>query len=85
MVAAEPGQMMGGGPMGGMGSDSLYKEGGSFSIASSQEQTTSLDVVYQGGLFLYGILILLGISLLGMVVPLVWITRLRPARVLSME
>ncbi len=85
MVAAEPGQMMGGGPMRGMGSNSLYKEGGRFSIVSGQEQTTSLDVVYQGGLFLYGILILLGISLLGMVVPLVWITRLRPARVLSME
>lgn len=76
-----PGQMMGG-PMGG----SLYKEGGSFSIASSsQEEAASLDVVWQGSMLLYGILILLGISLLGMVVPLVWITRLRPARVLSME
>jgi putative ABC transport system permease protein len=76
-----PGQFMAG-PMGG---NSLYKEGGRFSVASSQEQSTSLDVVYQGNLFLYGVLILLGISLLGMAVPLVWITRLRPARVLSME
>jgi putative ABC transport system permease protein len=76
-----PGQFMAG-PMGG---SSLYKEGGRFSVASSQEQSTSLDVVYQGNLFLYGVLILLGISLLGMAVPLVWITRLRPARVLSME
>jgi len=79
MVAGgPPGQMMG-------GSDSLYKEGGRFSIASSEDQTASLNVVYQGSMLLYGILILLGISLLGMVVPLVWITRLRPARVLSME
>ena len=79
-VAGGPGFMVD--PMGG---SSLYKEGGRFSVASSQEQSTSLDVVYQGNLFLYGILILLGISLLGMAVPLIWITRLRPARVLSME
>jgi len=71
------------GPMG--GGNSLYKEGGRFSIASSQEQSASLDVVYQGNLLVYGILILLGISLLGMAVPVIWITRLRPARVLSME
>jgi putative ABC transport system permease protein len=81
MVAAGPGQFMGG-PMGG---SNLYKEGGRFSVASSQDQTASLNVVYQGSMLLYGILILLGISLLGMAVPLVWITRLRPARVLSME
>jgi putative ABC transport system permease protein len=85
MVAGAPGQMMEGGPMGGMGSDSLYKEGGRFSVSSSEEQTTSLNVVWQGSMLLYGILILMGISLLGMAVPLVWITRLRPARVLSME
>jgi len=82
MVAAGPGQFAGG-PMG--GGDSLYKEGGGFSIASSEDQTASLNVVWQGSMLLYGILILLGISLLGMAVPLVWITRLRPARVLSME
>ncbi|MEW6553812.1 MAG: ABC transporter permease [Actinomycetota bacterium] len=76
-----PGQMMGG-PA---GSGSLYKEGGGFNAASTTEQATSLDVVWQGSMLLYGILILLGISLLGMAVPLVWITRLRPARVLSME
>ncbi len=81
MVAAGPGQFMGG-PMGG---NTLYKEGGRFSVSSSQDQTASLDVVYQGSMLLYGILILLGITLLGMVVPLIWITRLRPARVLSME
>jgi thiol:disulfide interchange protein len=68
-----------------MGSGSLYKEGGGFNIASTTEQAASLDVVWQGSMLLYGILILLGISLLGMAVPLVWITRLRPARVLSME
>jgi putative ABC transport system permease protein len=81
VAAGGPGQMM----AGPMGSDNLYKQGGRFSIASTQDQTASLNVVYQGNLFLYGILILLGISLLGMAVPLVWITRLRPARVLSME
>ncbi len=80
-VPGGPGQMMGGS----MGGNSLYKEGGRFSITSTQEQTAGLDVVWQGSMLLYGILILLGISLLGMTVPLVWITRLRPARVLSME
>jgi len=81
VAAGGQGQFMGRG----MGSEGLYKEGGRFSVASNQEQTTSLDVVYQGDLFLYGVLILLGISLLGTAVPLVWINRLRPARVLSME
>ncbi len=81
MGAMGPGQFMGGG----MGSGSLYKKGGRFSVASSREQAAGLDVVYQGSLFLYGVLIFLGISLLGMATPLVWITRLRPARLLSME
>jgi putative ABC transport system permease protein len=63
----------------------LYKEGGMFSTSTSKEEGAELDVVYQGGLLLYGILILLGISLLGMAIPVIWITRLRPARVLSME
>ena len=76
-----------GGPMMMMGQDNLYKEGGRFSMgASSQEQQTAkLNVVYRGSLFLYGILILLGISLVGMAIPVFWIIRLRPARVLSME
>jgi len=79
-------QAVGPGPFrGGMGNGNLYKNGGRFSIASSQEQSASLEVVYQGNLLLYGILIFLGISLLGMAVPVIWITRLRPARVLSME
>jgi len=85
MIAGGPG---GQGPsftVGPMGGNSLYKEGGGFSVASSEDQTASLDVVWQGNMLLYGILILLGISLLGMAVPLIWITRLRPARVLSME
>ena len=82
MVAGGPGQMM---MRGGMGGDTLYKEGGTFSAISGPDQTASIDVVYQGSMLLYGILILLGISLLGIVVPLIWITRLRPARVLSME
>ena len=63
----------------------LYKEGGLYSPAAPSDQTANLNVVYQGGLLLYGILILFGISLLGMAVPVIWITRLRPARVLSME
>jgi ABC-type antimicrobial peptide transport system permease subunit len=63
----------------------LYKEGGLYSAAAPSNEATNLNVVYQGGLLLYGILILFGISLLGMAVPVVWITRLRPARVLSME
>jgi len=63
----------------------LYKEGGLFSTPSGEEEEAELDVVYQGDMLLYGILILLGISLLGMTIPVVWITRLRPARVLSME
>jgi putative ABC transport system permease protein len=63
----------------------LYKQGGMFSTSTSQEESVQLEVVYQGDLLLYGILILLGISLLGMIIPVVWINRLRPARVLSME
>jgi len=76
-----------GGPMRMLGQESLYKEGGRFSMgASSQkQQAAKLNVVYRGSLFLYGILILVGISLVGMAIPVFWIIRLRPARVLSME
>jgi len=63
----------------------LYKEGGLYSVAVEEEDAVNLNVIYQGDLLLYGILILFGISLLGMAVPVIWITRLRPARVLSME
>jgi ABC-type lipoprotein release transport system permease subunit len=63
----------------------LYKEGGLYSVAVEEDKTVNLNVIYQGDLLLYGILILFGISLLGMAVPVIWITRLRPARVLSME
>jgi putative ABC transport system permease protein len=63
----------------------LYKEGGLFSTPGGEDEEAQLDVVYQGDMLLYGILILMGISLLGMAIPVVWITRLRPARVLSME
>ena len=63
----------------------LYKEGGMFSTPTGEEEAAELNVVFQGDLLLYGVLILLGISLLGMAIPVVWITRLRPARVLSME
>ncbi|NPV59716.1 MAG: ABC transporter permease [Actinobacteria bacterium] len=63
----------------------LYKEGGLFSTPKSEKEEVELDVVYQGRMLAYGILILLGISLLGMAIPVAWISRLRPARVLSME
>jgi len=63
----------------------LYKEGGRFALTGSEVEEAELSVVYQGDLLLYGILILVGISLLGMAVPVVWISRLRPARVLAME
>ena len=83
--AAEPQQGMPGrfaaGPVGG---DRLYKEGGRLGVAAAQVEA-DLDVVYRGSMLLYGALILLAISLMGMAVPLVWITRLRPAQVLSME
>ena len=67
--------------------DSLYKNGSrfNFSAASQKQQAAKLNVVYRGALFLYGILILVGISLVGMAIPVFWIIRLRPARVLSME
>ncbi len=67
--------------------DSLYKEGGRFSAGDSgqKQQAEKLNVVYRGSLFLYGILILVGLSLVGMAIPVFWIIRLRPARVLSME
>ena len=63
----------------------LYKEGGLYSPTAEDDEAVDLNVIYQGDLLLYGILILFGISLLGMAVPVIWITRLRPARVLSME
>ena len=63
----------------------LYKEGGLYTPTTKKGETVNLNVIYQGDLLLYGILILIGISLLGMAVPVIWITRLRPARVLSME
>jgi putative ABC transport system permease protein len=66
-------------------SENLYKEGGRFSSASGNTQGVELDVIYRGSMLAYGVLILLGISLLGMTVPVVWISRLRPARVLAME
>ena len=66
--------------------DNLYKNGGRFTFNSaSQKQQAKLNVVYRGSLFLYGILMLVGISLVGMAIPVFWIIRLRPARVLSME
>ena len=70
-----------------LGCGGLYKEGGryNFNAASQKQQAAKLNVVYRGSLFLYGILILLGLSLFGMAIPLIWIIRLRPARVLSME
>jgi len=76
-----------GGPMRALGGGGLYKEGGryNFNAASQKQQAAKLNVVYRGSLFLYGILILLGLSLFGMAIPLIWIIRLRPARVLSME
>ena len=65
----------------------LYKEGSrfSFSNADQSKPAAKLNVVYRGSLFLYGILILVGLSLIGMAIPVAWIIRLRPARVLSME
>jgi len=65
----------------------LYKSGSRFNFSASaqKQQAAKLNVVYRGSLFLYGILILVGISLVGMAIPVFWIIRLRPARVLSME
>ena len=63
----------------------LYKEGGLYAPTAEEDEAVNLNVVYRGSLFLYGILILFFLSLLGMAVPVIWITRLRPARVLSME
>jgi ABC-type antimicrobial peptide transport system permease subunit len=65
----------------------LYKEGGRYNTASASQgnQAARLNVVYRGALFLYGVLILVLISLIGMAIPIFWIIRLRPARVLSME
>ncbi len=76
-----------GGPMGGPNSNQLYKNGSRFNFSASaqKQQAAKLNVVYRGSLFLYGILILVGISLVGMAIPVFWIIRLRPARVLSME
>ena len=71
-----------------MSNNNLYKEGGRFTSAfngQQQQKAAKLNVVYRGSLFLYGILILIGLSLFGMAIPLIWIIRLRPARVLSME
>lgn len=78
-----------GGPPGmmrAMDQDRLYKSGSRFNMNSQTETgTAKLNVVYRGTLFLYGIGILVVISLVGMAIPVFWIIRLRPARVLSME
>jgi len=76
-----------GGFAGPFANQQLYNKGGRFAAATSaqKQQAAKLNVVYRGSLFLYGILILLGLSLVGMAIPLIWIIRLRPARVLSME
>ena len=84
-------EVLAGGPGGGFArafsNQQLYNKGGRFTAATSaqKQQAAKLNVVYRGSLFLYGILILLGLSLVGMAIPLIWIIRLRPARVLSME
>jgi putative ABC transport system permease protein len=78
----------GGGPIGRfLSGENLYKNGSrfNFSAQAQQKQAAKLNVVYRGSLFGYGVLILLGISLVGMAIPVLWIIRLRPARVLSME
>ncbi|MBU1943221.1 MAG: ABC transporter permease [Actinobacteria bacterium] len=78
-----------GGPgvMRAMSGEGLYKQGSRFNFGAQtqQKEAAKLNVVYRGTLFLYGVLILIGISLVGMAIPVLWITRLRPARVLSME
>ncbi len=83
-------QSSGPGPQGmgmGPGSNRLYKEGSRFSINGSNqaEGAARLNVVYRGSMFAYGVLILVCLSLVGMAIPVLWIVRLRPARVLSME
>lgn len=77
----QPNFRSGGGFM--VGGNNLYKSGSSRSANS--QTSVQLNVVYQGSLFLYAVLILLFIGLLGMAVPIIWITRLKPARVLSIE
>ena len=80
-----------GGPAGGfmnmLNGNKLYKEGGRYNTATASQssQSAKLNVVYRGSLFLYGVLILVLLSLVGMAIPIFWIIRLRPARVLSME
>lgn len=75
-----------GGPPGMMGGDSLYKEGGRGSVnAQENSETDSLNVVFRGSLLGYAILVLMAVSLVGMAVPVIWIVRLQPARVLTME
>ncbi len=74
-VGAPPGM-----PGGGMGA-----QGGLYVSSARSGAGEDLRVVYRGRMLLYGILVLFLLSLLGMVVPVIWITRLRPARVLSME
>ncbi|MEJ5186679.1 MAG: ABC transporter permease, partial [Candidatus Geothermincolales bacterium] len=69
-----------------IGSPNLYREGGRFAFYSTaKEEPVELDVIFRGGLLLYGALIFAGVVLLGLVFPVVIIARLRPAAVLSTE
>jgi len=70
-----------------MMSNHLYKSGSRFNLAQEDNkgQSVKLNVVWRGSMFLYGAGMLLLISLIGMSIPILAITRLRPARVLSME
>ncbi len=75
------------GPAGGPGTNMAFGQRLRNQVmnTSAQAQAGSIQVVYRGSLFFYGILLLVFISLLGMAMPVIWIVRIRPARILSME
>jgi putative ABC transport system permease protein len=53
--------------------------------APPSDAGNQIKVLFGSETFLYACLMLLGVCLLGMVIPVVWVARLRPAQVLRME
>ncbi len=71
---------------GGQGMMRQFQGGGSPGrLASDSSVGNQIKVLFGNELFLYACLILLGVCLTGMVIPVVGVVRVRPARVLRME
>ncbi len=79
----EDGNGIGGGMMG--GAVEALQGGSQGKYAPPSDTGNEIKVLFGSETFLYACLMLLGVCLMGMVIPVVWVARLRPAQVLRME